>query len=134
VEFEILWSTRSAEEFDTIRRDRAVGCEWLPTEGVDWWRVLDVQERLWSEGRMRAVPLPDLLVAALAERHGVTVVHYDADYDAIATITARRRDGSSNGARCRERSSQSTSPRGLRTARRPMSSPSWTRRYVETRE
>jgi len=40
---------------------------------------------------MRAVRLPDLLVAALAERHGVTVVHYDADYDAIATITGKDR-------------------------------------------
>jgi predicted nucleic acid-binding protein len=30
---------------------------------------------------MRSVPLPDLLIAAVAERHRVTILHYDADYD-----------------------------------------------------
>lgn len=33
---------------------------------------------------------PDLLIAALAERERVTVLHYDGDYDLIAKITARR--------------------------------------------
>ena len=36
---------------------------------------------------MRTVPLPDLLIAAVAEQHGIAVVHYDADYDRIAAIT-----------------------------------------------
>jgi predicted nucleic acid-binding protein len=31
--------------------------------------------------------MADLLVAATAERHGVTVLHYDGDYDIIAAIT-----------------------------------------------
>lgn len=89
IEFEILWSTRSAEQFRTVRHDRALGYEWLPIEDIDWRRALDVQERLWQEGHMRAIPLPDLLVAAVAERHSVSVLHYDADYDRIATITGQ---------------------------------------------
>lgn len=28
----------------------------------------------------------DLLIAATAERHGLAVLHYDADYDRIAAI------------------------------------------------
>jgi predicted nucleic acid-binding protein len=36
------------------------------------------------------VPLPDLLVAACAERAGLTVLHYDADYDRIAKLTGQR--------------------------------------------
>jgi hypothetical protein len=38
-------------------------------------------------GRVRAVGLPDLLVAAVAEREHVTVLHYDANYDLIAEVT-----------------------------------------------
>jgi predicted nucleic acid-binding protein len=31
--------------------------------------------------------MPDLLIAAVAERERVTIVHYDADFDTIAAIT-----------------------------------------------
>jgi predicted nucleic acid-binding protein len=89
VEFEVLWSTRSPGEYHSVRGDRAVGYEWLATEVVDWRRALDVQGMLWEKGRMRSVPLPDLLIAAVAERNQVTVVHYDADYDSIAEITGQ---------------------------------------------
>ena len=89
VEFEILWSTRSPAEFDAVREDRALGYEWLPIDHMDWSRVLDVQQELWARGSMRSVPLPDLLIAAVAERHRVTVLHYDSDYDAIAAITGQ---------------------------------------------
>lgn len=89
VEFELLWSTRSPAEFDTVREDRALGYEWLPTEDTDWSRVLDVQQELWTRGSMRSVPLPDLLIAAVAERHRVIVLHYDSDYDTIAAITGQ---------------------------------------------
>ena len=33
--------------------------------------------------------MPDLLIAAVAEQHRVTVLHYDADYDRIAEITGQ---------------------------------------------
>ncbi len=87
IEFEILWSTRSPAEFDAVRDDRELGYEWLSTEDADWRRVLDVQQQLWHTGAMRRVPLPDLLVAAVAERHRLTVVHYDADFELIASLT-----------------------------------------------
>lgn len=87
VEFEILWSTRSPAEFDEVRRDRRLSFEWLTIEDVDWHRVLDVQQQLWRTGSMRTVPLPDLLVAAVAERHRLTVLHYDADFDLISALT-----------------------------------------------
>jgi hypothetical protein len=32
---------------------------------------------------VRAVGFPDLLIAAVAERERVTVLHYDSDYDAV---------------------------------------------------
>ncbi len=90
VEFEMLWSTRSPAEYDDVRRDRSVSYEWLAIEDIDWQRVLDVQQQLWRTGSMRTVPLPDLLVAAVAERHRLTVVHYDADFDLISAMTGQR--------------------------------------------
>lgn len=87
VELEMLWSTRSPQEFDEVRSDRGLGYEWLPIEDVDWRRAMDVMAELWSSGRARSVPLPDLLIAATAERHRLAVLHYDADYDLIASIT-----------------------------------------------
>jgi predicted nucleic acid-binding protein len=87
VEFEMLWSTRSPAEFDQVRRDRSLSFEWLTIEDVDWRRVLDVQQQLWRTGSMRTVPLPDLLVAAVAERHRLTVLHYDADFELISALT-----------------------------------------------
>lgn len=87
IEFEVLWSTRTGAEFEEVQADRALAYEWLPIEDVDWRRALDVLGQLWASGNVRSVPLPDLLIAAVAERHQVTVIHYDADYDRIAAIT-----------------------------------------------
>ncbi|MBV1893141.1 MAG: PIN domain nuclease [Ilumatobacteraceae bacterium] len=89
IEFEILWSTRSPAEFKTVNDDRSVGYEWLATEDNDWRRALEVQGELWSSARMRTVPLPDLLIAAVAERHRVTILHYDGDYDIVTGITGQ---------------------------------------------
>ena len=49
--------------------------------------ALEVQGLLAARSQHRAVPLPDLLVAACAERAGLTVLHYDADFDRIAGVT-----------------------------------------------
>jgi predicted nucleic acid-binding protein len=89
IEFELGWATRSSAEFDELRTDRAAGYEWLATHDEDWRRALDVQASLWRGGRLRAVGFPDLLVAAVAERERVTVLHYDGDYDFIAQVTSQ---------------------------------------------
>ncbi len=33
------------------------------------------------------VKIPDLLIAAVAVRNGLTVLHHDADYEVIASVT-----------------------------------------------
>lgn len=89
IEFELGWATRSSAELDELQADRAAGYEWLATRDEDWRRALEIQASLWRGGHMRAVGLPDLLVAAVAERERVTVLHYDGDYDFIAQITGQ---------------------------------------------
>lgn len=53
-------------------------------------RALEVQARLAERSQHRAVPLPDLILAACGESADLTVLHYDADYDRIAGITGQR--------------------------------------------
>jgi predicted nucleic acid-binding protein len=89
IEFELRWATRSGTELDQLRADRDAGYEWLATHDEDWRRALDVQALLWRSGQVRAVGLPDLLIAAVAERERVTILHYDGDYDFIAQITGQ---------------------------------------------
>jgi hypothetical protein len=38
---------------------------------------------------MRSAGLPDLLIAAVAERERVTILHYDSDYDLIMEVTGQ---------------------------------------------
>jgi predicted nucleic acid-binding protein len=52
-------------------------------------RALAVQALLAERSQHRAVPLPDLLVAACAESASLTVLHYDADFDRIAELTGQ---------------------------------------------
>ena len=89
IEFELGWATRSGAEFDLVRADRDEGYEWLATHDQDWRRALDVQGALWRSGHVRAAGFPDLLIAAVAEREQVTLLHYDSDYDLIADITSQ---------------------------------------------
>ncbi len=49
-------------------------------------RAVDAQRQLARAGHHRLPPV-DLIIAALADRHGVGVLHYDHDYDTLATKT-----------------------------------------------
>ena len=89
IEFELGWATRTGAEFALLRADRDAGYEWLAIHDQDWRRALDVQGALWRGKQIRSVGLPDLLIAAVAERERVTVLHYDGDYDLIAQITSQ---------------------------------------------
>ena len=37
----------------------------------------------------QGIGFPDLLIAAVAERERVTILHYDSDYDLIAKVTGQ---------------------------------------------
>ena len=89
IEFELGWAARTADEFDAVRADREAGYEWLATHDEDWHRALQVQAALWRDGQIRAVGFPDLLIAAVAERERVSILHYDSDYDLITHITGQ---------------------------------------------
>lgn len=52
-------------------------------------RAEEIQEALGDRGQNRAPSVSDLLVAAAAERAGLTVLHVDKDFDLIAAVTGQ---------------------------------------------
>lgn len=48
-----------------------------------------MQEALAETGLHRGVKVPDLIIAAIVEHHGVSVLHYDDDFERIATVTGQ---------------------------------------------
>lgn len=83
---EALYSSRGGAEYEQLRSDRAQAYEYLPTHDEHWQVALEARRQLAVTGRHRAVGIADLLTAAIARDHGVTVVHYDADFDIVATV------------------------------------------------
>jgi predicted nucleic acid-binding protein len=88
VKLELLYGTRNAEEFSSVRTrlDLLRQCPIGPDE---WRRALDVYEVLAHQRGLhhRRVKHADLLVAAAAESAGVGLVHYDEDFEVIASVT-----------------------------------------------
>lgn len=90
VRLELLYSARNPEEFAEIREELAALPD-CPITQNQWRRALWVYEQLSGRGgaHQRSVKHPDLLIAAAAEAAGVTLLHYDEDYDRIAEITGQ---------------------------------------------
>jgi predicted nucleic acid-binding protein len=84
LDFEALVSARGPADYEQIRADRHAAYEYLPVLDEHWQRALDVQQSLAATSRPGKVDLTDLLVAAVAEQHRITVLHYDSDYDTIS--------------------------------------------------
>jgi hypothetical protein len=90
VTLELLWTARDGGDFAAARAELAT----LPHVPIDqsvWRRATDVFEALARTGPLhhRRVAIPDLLVAAAAERAGLPVCHYDRDFELIAGVTGQ---------------------------------------------
>jgi hypothetical protein len=86
VDLELLFSATSPAVYSELASAlRALPRVPMTEAVVD--RALTVQALLAKNSQHRAVPLPDLLVAACAESAGLTVLHYDADFERISALT-----------------------------------------------
>jgi predicted nucleic acid-binding protein len=90
VTWEILYSTRNAAEYEAVRGDLAA-LDQVRVMDADWERAMDVCHELARQGGSlhRAPSMPDALVAVTAERASLTVLHYDKDFDLIASVTGQ---------------------------------------------
>jgi predicted nucleic acid-binding protein len=88
IDLEVLYSAESPGAYASF----ASALRRLPrvhvTEAV-LDRALEVQGRLAERSQHRGVSLPDLITGACAESAGLTVLHYDADYERIAEVTGQ---------------------------------------------
>lgn len=78
-------------------RSRRADLDTLPSLPIDpavCARALEIQAGLGERrgAKHRAVKLPDYLIAAAAELADVTVLHYDSDYEAVASLTGQRHE------------------------------------------
>jgi predicted nucleic acid-binding protein len=88
VDLEILYSARTGTEHDHFRAQRGA-FEYFPTTDEIALRAVEVQGLLARKSEHRSVSIPDLMIAATAERNALTVLHYDRDYDRIAAMTGQ---------------------------------------------
>jgi predicted nucleic acid-binding protein len=88
LELEVLYSARSRADLLAIREELR-GYPRLLLAEADFGRAAEVMELLARRGQHRAAALPDLLQAAVAERHGLALLHYDADYELIGAVTGQ---------------------------------------------
>ena len=86
-DLEIGYSARSALEWDRLAG--ALGVFELVETTADHLRRARQVQRLLASKHQRGRKVPDLLVAAAAEARSLTVLHYDADFDRIATVTGQ---------------------------------------------
>ena len=84
---ELLYSARNSDDYRAVSGALET-MPWLPTTNEAMRRALVVQRELAAKGMHRR-PIPDLVIAATAEQHGATVLHYDKDFDLIAEVTGQ---------------------------------------------
>jgi hypothetical protein len=86
-DLEIGYSARDGSEWDRLAEALEV-FELIQSTAEQMLRARQVQ-RLLAAKHQRGRKVPDLLIAAAAEVRGLTVVHYDSDFDQIAAVTGQ---------------------------------------------
>ncbi|HUB37374.1 MAG TPA: PIN domain nuclease [Streptosporangiaceae bacterium] len=90
VELEFLYSARSlADRLDKQRLLREL-FGWVPMSERAWERAEEVQQLLTEGGKHRSAGPVDLVIAATAERHRLTVLCDDHDFETVASVTGQR--------------------------------------------
>lgn len=87
-DLEVGYSARNAAEWDQLVGALEAFAP-VDTTAAHVARALDVQRMLAARSQ-RGRKIPDLLIAAAAEELGIPVLHYDTDFDLIASATGQR--------------------------------------------
>ena len=86
-DLEVGYSARNAAEWERLLGALDVFAL-VEVEARHFDRARQVQ-RLLAEAGLRGRKVPDLLIAAVAEAESLSVLHYDADFDHIASVTGQ---------------------------------------------
>lgn len=88
-ELEVLYSARSAADRARLKAALDAHYVWCPMPDGIHRRSHIVQEQLTTKGEHRSAGPVDLLVAAAAEEAGLTLLHFDRDFETIARTTGQ---------------------------------------------
>lgn len=88
-ELEFLYSARSAPDRAWLTEQLRAAYGWLVMPDGIYRRAAEVQAELTARGTHRSAGAIDLLIAATAEVHQLTLLHYDRDFDQIARVTGQ---------------------------------------------
>jgi hypothetical protein len=88
---EVLHAAR-AKEHARVLEDYEASTTVLPISAAISERAVEVHSALAARGQHRTTGTVDLLIAATAEVHALTLLHYDRDFDAIAAVTEQPAD------------------------------------------
>jgi len=86
-ELEVGFSARSTRDYESTRHnllDYLIPVA-MPLRAED--RARELQRELVARGQHRGVSVPDLVLAAIAAIEGLTILHYDADFDLVSDVT-----------------------------------------------
>ena len=85
---ELLYSARSAPEMEQDHEFLSELAFLTMTPAAEQL-VVTTMKALARRGQHRGRPIPELLLAAVAQAHGAVVLHYDHDYELIADATGQ---------------------------------------------
>ena len=88
IDLELLYSARSHADFLQIQAVRGA-LPMIDMDQRDFDRAVAVMDLLARQGKHRGPRIPDLLIAAVADRAGLSVLHYDRDFDLISSVTGQ---------------------------------------------
>jgi predicted nucleic acid-binding protein len=86
-DLEVGFSARNAREWGQLI-EALDAFERVQIDARHFERACQVQRTLADKGQ-RGRKVPDLLIAAAAEARRITVLHYDSDFDIIASATGQ---------------------------------------------
>lgn len=89
---EIGFSARSAQDYREVIADVTEAMTVIEVSSEISTRAQDLQERLTHRGGHRAPGPVDLLLAATAVEHDVTLLHLDTDFELIARVSSLRQE------------------------------------------
>jgi predicted nucleic acid-binding protein len=88
-ELEFFYSARSAADRANGVQDMRTMFGWVPVHDRAYSRAWEVQGDLTAKGQHRSAGPVDLVVAATAELHGLTLLHHDRDFSVITAVTGQ---------------------------------------------
>ncbi|MGN9836625.1 PIN domain nuclease [Nonomuraea sp. H19] len=88
IDLEVFYSARDHAHYQRILRAQRQ-CIMLPVDQEVQARAVEVQKQLIEIAQHRGIGPNGLLIAACAEVHGATILHYDRDFDIISDVTGQ---------------------------------------------